>query len=187
MKNNPLEKIIDGVADLKSLGSKADKLAKKFLDEHKDDGAKGVAMIVFGEIGSACAMSLCKSKMDDKDALRLIRDQMDELEEGLEEKENIEDEDDEDEGSEDNPFETPQGKMILAMLKQGALGKDGMPTNKLIKKALKKFNESPERFSKMTDLDRHSFINELLGSPLTKSELKALARDFKEQDDDDED
>lgn len=181
MKNNPLKDILDGVDDLKTLGDKANKMAKKFLDKHKDDGANGVAIIVFGEGGSACAMSLRKSKLDDEDAIRLVREQMDSFE--AKSKESEEEDEDEDDTSHDEELD-PKLKVFAAMIAKGQIDKNGDPSGKFMAEAfieMKKLTEKGMPYNTAVI----KAVNKVLGSPLSKQEEKEVAKRFKEQTDED--
>ena len=87
-----IEGLLGEVSNLKVLGKKSQKAASKLLSDNEDNGCIGVAVIMVGKVGSSCATSSKKSKITNKDLIRMIKDQIKSFEEDL--KEN--DEDDED-------------------------------------------------------------------------------------------
>ncbi len=171
-KENLLKSLLDKASNLEKVGKQADKLATKFREDNEDNEIIGVAVIAFHKIGSVCGLSYDAEELEVEEMVKGLKQQANDLEIKLADEED------------DEPF-SPSAKMLLTMISQGLLESDGTPTRKFIKKAFKEIGESPKRFEKMTDLERHELINKVCGSPLSEKEVKELAKRHKEYDDED--
>lgn len=163
-----IEGLLGEVSNLKVLGKKSQKAASKLLSDNEDNGCIGVAVIMVGKVGSSCATSSKKSKITNKDLIRMIKDQIKSFEEDL--KEN----DDDEEGDEE-------------------VDKLQKATDKLDKKVLTKVMTEAALNTVMagaTVLDGLKKVNEAAGNVLTDSELEILDKSLRkkhEEEQDDED
>lgn len=167
-----IEDLLGEVLNLKALGNKSQEAANKLLNNNKDNGCIGVAVIMVSKIGSSCAASSVKSKITSRDFIRMIKDQV----KSFEEEQDDEDEDD---------------KEVDKLLDKLQDAVDKMDDKEALIKAMTDAAINTA-LAGATALDGLKKVNKAVGNVLTDSELEILDESLrkkheKEQGDDDED
>ncbi len=169
---NLVEGILGEVLNLEQLGKKAEKAADKLLKDNAGS-CVGVAVIMIGKIGSSCATSSEKTKLNNKDLVRMLKDQVRSLEKSLETSDAEEDEDE----KADELFD----KLQTAV--------DELDDKEALVKVMTEAALSTV-MTGATALDGLKKVNKAVGNVLTDSELEILHKSLRkkhEEDDGDED